>query len=122
MVAIEEIFVDLNFVALHQLISFLLSLLYSVKVSGSELAHLVLFSATGVHELYSQNSIHLDRCLVSFNPIVHAVIKQWDAFVHSLSGILIDLIYEVKGFMLILVVYYVRCVNDFCRIVNRRVP
>lgn len=122
MVAIEEIFVDLDFVALHQLISFLLSLLYSVKVSVSEPAHLVLFFATGVHERYSQYSIHLDRCLVSFNPIVHVVIKQWDAFVHSLSGILIDLIYEVEGFLLILVVYYVRCVNDFCSIVIRRVP
>ena len=113
MVAIEEIFVDLDFVALHQPFSFLLSLFYSVKVSVSELAHLVLFSAAGVHERYSQHSLHLDGRLVRFNPIVHVVIKQWDAFIHSLSGIFVDLIYEVEGFLLILVVYYVRCVNGF---------
>ena len=113
MVAIEEIFVDFDFVALHQPISFLLSLLNSVKVSVSELAHPVLFFAAGVHERYSQDSLHLDGRLVRFDPIIHAVIKQRDAFVNSISGILIDLIYEVEGFLLILVVYYVRCVNGF---------
>ena len=73
LVAIEEIFVNLDFVALHKPLSVLLGLLDGVKVCVGELAHLVLLPAAGVHERDSQDSVHLHGRLVRLDPVVHVV-------------------------------------------------